>query len=384
VNDTVLVVPSIRANCLDDFINAWTREHVDLDTRVDLILVEDNPNRTPEMQKSFARWRSRGFHVSWEQIDEVMKGQLWIIPRRSDCVRSFGYLMAKHHGYEHVMTLDDDCYPNRVFEQLDLVHKRYLTGEVHSRWFNTLNSGKPRGIPFKNHGKKPVMVNHGIWTKVLDYDAPTQLVDEFDERFSFDSKIVPEGQYFPFCGMNAAWNNEATVLMYHLLMGKIVRAMDQQYFNAKPEVYSSFSGAELELDRLPFDRFGDIWCGLLMKAACDYLGWSVASGRPYIDHQRASDPFVNLRKEANGLQVNETLWELVDTLLSKPDQTRPLSAEQVYKLMGHGISHEGQKRYPEHAQYFKDLGSAMVVWANLCENTHQLDWAPASATWNGK
>jgi hypothetical protein len=99
VNDTVLVVPSIRANCLDDFINAWTREHVDLDTRVDLILVEDNPNRTPEMQKSFARWRSRGFHVSWEQIDEVMKGQLWIIPRRSDCVRSFGYLMAKHHGY---------------------------------------------------------------------------------------------------------------------------------------------------------------------------------------------------------------------------------------------------------------------------------------------
>ncbi len=52
------------------------------------------------------------------------------------------------------------------------------------------------------------------------------------------------GSYFPMCSMNLAWRPEFTAAMYFLLMGP-----DQ-----------------------PFDRFGDIWGGVLAKRVADHLG----------------------------------------------------------------------------------------------------------------
>lgn len=337
VNDTALVVPSIRKDSFERFIAEW--KPTGLFDRVDLILVEDNPTATFETPVE-----AKGGHFTWEDIDSYSWS--WIIPRRSDTVRSFGYWMAWNNGYDYLMTLDDDCYPAKGYEQLDLIHKSMLT---RTKWFNTLNSVRPRGIPYFNTGKRDVHVNHGIWQGVLDYDAPQQLVNPIPETYTHDNRIVPHGAYHPFCGMNVMWRREAMILSYHLLMGKAPgRAL----------------GGEL-LEKLPFDRFGDIWCGIIQKKICDHLGWVVSTGTPYIHHDRASNPFTNLRKEANGIEINEWFWEKIDAINLPSFEPGAVwkspSVIACYQRIGDSIS----KWSGEHADYWQTLGTAMIKWSNL-------------------
>jgi len=51
-------------------------------------------------------------HVAWEDIDRDLGEVSWIIPRRTDCIRSYGYLKAYQEFPDMVLTLDDDCYPS--------------------------------------------------------------------------------------------------------------------------------------------------------------------------------------------------------------------------------------------------------------------------------
>lgn len=330
VNKIALVVPSIRKDSLERFEREW--EPTGLFSRVDLLLVEDN------LEKSFQS-RHALYHWSWKEIDAVLQDKSWIIPRRSDTVRSFGYYMAHLLKYEYIMTLDDDCYPEPGYGNLDEKHLEMLNGR--SRWFNTLPYVKPRGVPFYNTGSdRKVYVNHGLWTHVLDYDAPTQLVAPDKEEFTHDNRIVPQHSYFPFCGMNAMWRREANVFMYHLLMGQMKN--------------------DALLVKLQFDRFGDIWAGILMKKVCDHLGWNVSTGIPYIHHDRASNVFANLKKEANGLEVNEDFWQYVDSYVFDADLD---NASDCYHRLGQHIAQ--YKKFPEHNDYFFAMGKAMQTWADL-------------------
>lgn len=327
ISDTALVVPSIRKDSFDRFIREW--EPTGLFDRVDLILVEDNPNKTfhPDISSDGGRHK----HLCWEDIDR--HDWSYIIPRRSDTVRSFGYWYAHNQGYEYLMTLDDDCYPHPDYQNLDEQHKQLLT---RSRWFNTLNNVRPRGVPYFNIGERTIHINHGIWTGILDYDAPQQLVNPVPEVYTHDNRIVPAGAYHPFCGMNAIWRREAIPLSYHLLMGHEI--------------------VDGKLERLPFDRFGDIWCGIIQKKVADHLKWSVSTGTPYIHHDRASSPFTNLRKEANGIEVNEWFWQSIDRIkLSKN------TAAACYREIGEVVKFFGG----EHAAYWAKLSDAMVVWSDL-------------------
>jgi hypothetical protein len=353
-----LVVPTIRENCFRDFVDRWGK--LDLFRHVTLVLMEDNPERTFDLESILGpHTHFKGLHYSWRDIESELGEDSWIIPRRSDTVRSYGYLKAWQCGTDYVMTLDDDCYPcgsadGLIYngEQFVEEHVKALSGRT--RWFNTLDQVKPRGVPFYNLGtNRRVMVNHGLWTNVLDYDAPTQLVAPQTEQFAFDSKLVPAGSYFPMCGMNVMWRREATVLMYHLLMGQMV--------GTDP---ASPGGAVPTLTRLPFDRFGDIWCGILMKRVLDLTGHNVSTGMPYIRHERASNPFTNLRKEANGLEVNERFWEHVDRFClnvgARPD---PEILPYVYGKLGQHVATYDE--FPEHVDYFRRLGDAMRVWSGL-------------------
>lgn len=325
-SDTALVIPSIRKDSFDRFIKEWTP--TGLFDRVDLILVEDNPKKT------FATPSVCREHFSWEDIDK--HDWAWIIPRRSDTVRSFGYWKAYNEGYDYLMTLDDDCYPNPDYPNLDELHKSMLT---RTRWFNTLNSVRPRGVPYFNLGERMVYVNHGIWTGILDYDAPQQLVNPVPEVYSHDNRIIPHGAYHPFCGMNAMWRRDVMVLSYHLLMGQSL-------------------GDDGVLSKFPFDRFGDIWCGIIQKKICDHLNFAVSTGTPYIHHDRASSPFTNLRKEANGIEVNENFWAMVDAI-----DLYTYTAAECYGHIGGAISLWGG----EHREYWARLGAAMMTWAGLFE-----------------
>lgn len=341
MRDVALIVPSIRSESFDRFVREWTP--TGLFDRVNLILVEDNPERTFASNRLVVRE-----HFSWKDIDQYPWSR--IIPRRSDTVRSFGYWWAWKQGYKYLMTLDDDCYPAEGYEELDVMHRQMLDGRT--RWFNTLNSVTPRGIPYKNLGQMQVHVNHGIWQGVLDYDAPHQLVSPQVETYTHDNRIVPNRAFFPFCGMNAMWRREAIPLSYHLLMGKVVGDADDG--GCPPECFDFH--VESSLRQLPFDRFGDIWCGIIQKKVCDHLGWSISTGTPYIHHDRASDPFKNLRKEANGIEVNETFWGVVDSTRLRGDDVL-----DCYKQVADSIRVIGG----EHAEYWLMLSGAMVTWANL-------------------
>jgi reversibly glycosylated polypeptide/UDP-arabinopyranose mutase len=351
-----LVIPTIRENSFKDFISRW--EALGLYQAVDLIVMEDNPTKTFDM-KIDPRWSA--VHLCWEDIEADFGKDAWVIPRRSDTVRSYAYHYAWKMGYDYILTLDDDCYPPGQPDGLQYKdgvgfvqsHIQYL--EKRNRWFNTLNKVKPRGIPFYNIGHNDrVIVNHGLWTNVLDYDAPFQLANPIPEEFSFDNRIVPNGQYFPMCGMNVMWKREATVLMYHLLMG---HWQDPKQYDHPQLVDAGMS--KYQLTKLPFDRFGDIWCGIIMKKIADVKRLQVSSGMPYIRHERASNPFTNLKKEANGIEVNEKFWEYVDKAQISPG----LDLDGMYGEMGLHIAK--YEEFPEHKAYFKLLGDAMVRWSKL-------------------
>ena len=172
--------------------------------------------------------------------------------------------------------------------------------------------------------------------------------------------------YFPMCGMNVMWKAEATVLMYHMLMGRRVTML--------PTGGEDADG----LIRLPFDRFGDIWAGIVMKKIADYARLNVATGMPYIRHERASNPFTNLKKEANGIEVNEDFWEFVHNV----DLSGDTELREMYHTLGSAIRGaknnniplksfvETYPKYAEYTEYFKDLGNAMTQWSTLFM-THQ-------------
>jgi hypothetical protein len=355
-----LVIPTIRENSFKDFIARW--EALGLYQAVDLIVMEDNPEKSFDVGSIDQRWAAT--HLCWQDIEADLKEDSWIIPRRSDTVRSYAYYYAWKMGYDYILTLDDDCYPPsrekdglayEDGESFVASHLQYL--EKRTRWFNTLNSVKPRGIPFYNLGRNDrVIVNHGLWTNVLDYDAPYQLANPIPEEFSFDNRIVPNGSYFPMCGMNVMWKREATVLMYHLLMGQYARGIQT---NDTYKMICDNGKTGPILTKLAFDRFGDIWCGILMKKIADVKRLQVSTGMPYIRHERASNPFTNLKKEAAGIEVNEKFWEYVDKAQISPG----LDLDGCYGEMGNHI--QNYEEYPEHREYFKTLGAAMVIWSKL-------------------
>ncbi|PWH19825.1 MAG: hypothetical protein DDG59_01800 [Anaerolineae bacterium] len=314
-----IVVPTIRQENITDFLQKWSKEFEDCT----VIIVEDNPER------SFDLAGYKISHFCWEDIDKELGSDSWIIPRRTDCVRSYGYYKAYQLGAEIIITLDDDCYPipgGRFLKK----HVEALNNPACSdAWVSTGSGVLPRGMPYQNLQRNlECVINHGLWTHIPDFDAVTQLVNSrIGLNFEPINHVIPRGKYFPMCGMNLAFARKVTPAMYFLLMGK----------------------------DWPFDRFGDIWAGIFVKKICDHLGYGVKSGEPLIEHQRASNVWANLRKELPGYEVNETLWQAVDRIvLTKETFT------ECYK--------EIAEKLPLSGEYWDKTKRAMVVWTKLFED----------------
>jgi hypothetical protein len=154
------------------------------------------------------------------------------------------------------------------------------------------------------------------------------------------------------CGMNVMWKAEYTVLMYHLLMGK-----------RKSMLIDDPREDNDGLIKLPFDRFGDIWCGIIAKKIADHLGLSMSTGMPYIRHERASNPFTNLKKEANGIEVNEELWEHIHHTVLNGCKTPVECYSGIAESIDDFVLF--QPKYKEYEEYFRTLAKAMNIWAEL-------------------
>ena len=318
-----IVIPTIRSL---SFLKEWGKEF----KNTNLVIVEDH--KTQEIEpptKGFQRIHQ----YTWENIRNDFGKDEWIFSRKNAGIRSYGFWKAYELGADVIMTLDDDCYPvdrDFVSQHLENLHTKAPTG-----WFPTFPDRRfvyTRGFPYRIRNKQQVVISHGLWTNKIDLDGVTQQKHPDIHIPSYPSilQFVPPKQYFPMCSMNLAFSRIATPLMYFPLMG-----FDP---NGKPWGY---------------DRFDDIWAGIFAKKICDHLGLSVVNGSPFIEHRKASGAETNIRKEKNGMIVNETLWNNVDAVrLTKK------SVPECYLELAQNVKFPNER-------YFDSLRKAMSIWINL-------------------
>ena len=239
------------------------------------------------------------FYPAWKPLFEKHDVQLfpvfdepktwrklpWFIPRRTDMIRSWGFYEAWKAGSEYTLTLDDDVLPRGdVFAAYEYEFERpSVCSPYLSVGSLTTSSLQMRGFPYGDRAGARVAVQYGGWEGVLDYDAATQLACSTPSYECFSSVVlpVPHGVPATTCIMNAAHRTELAPLMWQLPM------LDGK-----------------------FNRFGDIWSGLIQKKFLDLTGEvMLVNGRASVKHQRASNAFANLEREAPGCEINETLWD---------------------------------------------------------------------------
>jgi len=324
-------VPTAREASIASFLEAW-RPHFDRDD-VLLFVHEDRAS------KSFTPDLPRLRHTAQEDIDRELGAAAWIIPRGSGACRSFPMYLAWKERCDYIITLDDDCHPESSGGERFI--DRHIESFERDRWFRTIAGDEPRGVPYARLGLLPVALNHGLWSDVPDLDGPTSLVRLREPRTALlprAHEVVPPGMAFPLCAMNVCYRRDVIPAAYNLLMG---------------------------LESNGLDRFDDIWSGLILKRVIDYMGWYVTTGEPFVRHQRQSNPFLNLRREALGIQIHEQLWDyILDT---------PLDPGLGVTGAFLGIA-ERLRRFPDLSSdvpcppgYFQRVADAMHVWSELFE-----------------
>lgn len=254
-----IIVPTVRPASLAIFKAAWAslfERH-----NATLVVVKDGDEPT----------------ANGMTVRDIMGADSDLIYNHTDSVRNLGFAFAAQFlpSAEAIITLDDDTLPvgDTIEDHIRALSRRYPVS-----WMSTA-SEYTRGMPYDVRDEAPAMVSHGVWQGVADWDAPTQLVHG-NRPVTFYQGAIPRGALFPMCGMNLAVRREALPLLYFAPMGP----------------------------RVGLDRFGDIWCGVNLKRECDARGWAVVTGYAAVHHDRASNVYANLSKEARGLGLNEGYW----------------------------------------------------------------------------
>lgn len=314
MTDVAVVVPNHLPHL--DFLDEWGDELRD----VPIIVVQDVGDKpTPPS----------GFDVRVVDHDDIaddLGSDAWIIPHRTAACRSYGYLLAHRLGVRYIATLDSDCYPDG--SPWLAGHVGNLESRVMLDWVNSGPGPLYRGVPYGLRNTSPVYLSHGLWSCVPDLDGPTQLHYP-DLRLSpaTGTATMPRWNYFPMCSMNLAWRRELTPAFYFGLHN---------------------------IDTYGVDRFDDIWAGVFAKRILDHLGWAAVSGAPSVEHRRQSNAFVNTRKEAGGLAMNENLWPIVRDI--------PLKGEDVagcYAQLIDGLPEVVEGEPPGWTARFKH---AAMIW----------------------
>ena len=313
----VAVVPTNRPESLLEFLAAWKPSPWDR-----IVVIEDAPEQTIDPPDPSVEV------FAWRDIDAALPDPS-IISRGDSGIRAFGFWRAWQLGAETIFTLDDDCYPSS--DDLVAGHLRNL--HETPAWQSSVPGLRVRGLPYRNFGGPlHVDVSVGLWVGHPDLDAVQALANPAAEAggslvSAIDSRVMPSEQYFPMSGMNVAVRREAACLMYYPPMGK---------------------GS-------PYGRFDDIWCGLVVQRICRHLRHSIVCGRPVVEHRRASDPFVNLVREAPGIGANEEIWERIDSVDLRADTPlacmRDLGTELEARANGDG--------------YVERWGRAIRSWCEL-------------------
>ncbi len=266
-----VVVPTNRPDKIKTFLKNW-KEQFEM-YEVGLFIVHDGDE--PRVEHKGEKFTAK----------DILGKDADLIYNKTDGVRNLGFALAYKLGYEIIISLDDDTAPygDTIGDHLKALNNRYPIS-----WMNTVDEVYMRGFPYGIREEAECVLSHGTWHGVADFDASTQLLYGTPE---VTNRImpVPKGILFPMCIMNVAFKRELMPFMYQAPMGW----------------------------RVGLDRFADIWSGVTVKKAIDKMGKCAVTGYANVCHIRASDPFVNLTKEANGVKLNEGFWKGEETNYSK-------------------------------------------------------------------
>jgi reversibly glycosylated polypeptide/UDP-arabinopyranose mutase len=255
-----VVVPTIRPESFKKFADAW--EPLLNKYNVHFIKVEDG-------DKPMANFLS---------VKDIMGKDADLIYNKTDGVRNLGFAFVAKYlpNVDTIITLDDDTLPigDTIKDHLDTLNKR-----VPINWISTA-SEYMRGFPYGVREEAEVVLSHGVWEGVADWDAPTQLVNG-NKPVEFYKGPIPKGIYYPMCAMNVAFKRKMLPYMCQAPGGPVAGMY----------------------------RFTDIWCGINSKREIDKRGWAVYTGGARVRHERASNVWKSLRGESLFIEENETYWK---------------------------------------------------------------------------
>ena len=329
------VVASNREECLQEFLAAWTPFPWD-----ETIVVEDGPRQSFDL--GAARAKSL-HHFSWKEIDsdpDVIDPSAF--SRCDSAIKSYGFWVALRRGADVVIGLDDDCLPSSAPEHFTAAHLAALAPRA--RWIPSIVDNPTRGVPYFDLGvTEGAVANMGLWLGIADHDAPQTLMlrrlGHLNSPYEPPpgNRLMHPEHYWPWCAMNIAFCREVAPLMYMPKMGQ---------------------GS-------PYRRFDDIWCGVILQRCCRHLGLPLSAGEPHIRHTRASDPLVNLEKEAPGIRANEQFWKIIEgTPLSNTQHRTPLECAEAVAahLASAGHHNAALAGNPTLAAYLVDEATRMSAW----------------------
>lgn len=265
-----IVIPTIRPESMKQFENLWR----DLIAKHEVLLVRVNDGKNPTVQTAYTDmdYFHREFTIKdFKEIKDVFYNF-------NDGIRNLGFaVVAKYFPeVDYIISLDDDVAP---YGDTIADHIKALEMKVPITWMSTA-SEFTRGFPYNKRDEAEVVLSHGVWEGVADWDAPTQLVIG-NKPVDFYKGVVPRFVQFPLCAMNFAFKRKVLPYVYQAPMGPKVK----------------------------LDRFADIWGGIEMKMDIDNKGWGAVTGYATVKHERASNVWANLIKEAKGLKMNENYGE---------------------------------------------------------------------------
>lgn len=207
--------------------------------------------------------------------DKIMGKHASCLSNFNGGIRNLGFAFVAAHlpDIEVILTLDDDTRPigDPIGDHLEILDKR-----VPITWLSTA-SEYMRGFPYGVRDEAEVVLSHGVWENVADWDAPTQLVLGSKRFVTFPKMPVPKGVLYPMCGMNVAFKRKML-----------------------PHMYQAPFWLEEGLGRVD-----DIICGITSKKVIDENGWAAVTGYARVWHERASNVYKNLKLEAASIELFE-------------------------------------------------------------------------------
>lgn len=251
-----------RNSIYQEFFRTWKDlfEHY----AVELITIYDGDDQYLET--------SDGHRIDAE---ELLGEDSDLISKKDTACKNLGlYYVLSRTNYDRILILDDDTRP---LGDTISAHMNQLDRKVPISWVSTM-SEYPRGFPYGLRDEAEVVISHGVWEGVPDWDAPTQLVMG-NRSVTFPQIVIPKHAYFPMCGMNLMVKRKAIPYLY-------------------------FAPPWKEMGRCD-----DIFAGVVMKNELDKENLAAVSGFATVKHERASNVFKNLQKEALFIELNETFWQ---------------------------------------------------------------------------